>query len=101
MCSSDLSAPESERAIDPPTSDIVPPGEQTDRASNLYRGAPRPPPGYDPIINGLWRPPEPDDVSRLHTVLNSDNDEPWRDYVRSDGSISTYPLGSTRRDWSR
>jgi len=91
----------SERVITPSESEIIPPSEQTDSDRNLYRGPPRPPPGHDPIIHGLWRPPEPDDVSRLHTALNSDDREPWRDYVRPDGSISQHPIGGIRRDWSR
>src|SRR5262249_34466612 len=42
-------APEADEtdAIDVPTSAITPPGEQTDSDRNLYRGGPRPPPGYD------------------------------------------------------
>src|SRR5262249_24732998 len=36
-----LPSPESDRAIDPPTSAITPPSEQSDSARNLYRGGPR------------------------------------------------------------
>jgi len=104
-----LPAPESDRGvIDPPTSAITPPSEQSDSARNLYRGAPRPPPGYDSTINGLWKPPEPVDeveddapsVSTPHVSLpvTCDSAESWRDYVRPDGSISSYPLSGTKRD---
>ena len=47
-----LPAPEGERVIDPPTSDIVPPGEQ----GRLYVGPPPPPGPDDPKPTEGFRP---------------------------------------------
>ena len=92
-----LPAPEGERVIDPPTSDIVPPGEQ----GRLYVGPPPPPGPDDPkprstaAIDGKAVPTGTTDAEREANRQRVNNDrsaytqqglrpaggEPWRGHV--------------------
>jgi hypothetical protein len=68
--------------------------------------APKQPANWDPIVNGLWRPPAPPGNTAASAPAPAeppkydyDRDDSWKSYVLPSGDISPTPTSGNRRWW--